>query len=82
MAPDSSDLFIVDDDAMMRDALSVVFTLAGYRVSGFVDGETFLAVARTGRGSPGSAFARQIRFGGAQGAGCSQLPCANLHCDG
>jgi FixJ family two-component response regulator len=45
MAPDSSDLFIVDDDAMMRDALSVVFTLAGYRVTGFVDGETFLAVA-------------------------------------
>ena len=41
----SSDLFIVDDDAMMRDALSVVFTLAGYRVTGFVDGETFLAVA-------------------------------------
>jgi two-component system, LuxR family, response regulator FixJ len=46
MAPDSSDLFIVDDDAMMRDALSLVFTLAGYRVTGFVDGETFLAVAR------------------------------------
>lgn len=40
------DLFIVDDDAMMRDALSVVFTLAGYRVTGFVDGETFLAAAR------------------------------------
>ena len=46
MASGSSDLFIVDDDAMMRDALSVVFTLAGYRVTGFVDGETFLAVAR------------------------------------
>ena len=44
MASDSSDLFVVDDDAM-RDALSVVFTLAGYRVTGFVDGETFLAVA-------------------------------------
>lgn len=45
MASGSSDLFIVDDDAMMRDALSVVFTLAGYRVTEFVDGETFLAVA-------------------------------------
>ena len=45
MASDISDLFIIDDDAMMRDALSVVFTLAGYRVTGFVDGETFLAVA-------------------------------------
>lgn len=33
----ASDLFIVDDDEMMRDALSVVFTLAGYRVTGFVD---------------------------------------------
>ena len=47
MASDSNDLFIVDNDAMMRDALSVVFTLAGYRVTGFVDGETFLAVAST-----------------------------------
>ena len=47
MASDSSNLFIVDDDAMMRDALSVVFTLAGYHVTGFVDGETFLAVAST-----------------------------------
>ena len=46
MASQSSDLFIVDDDAMMRDALSVVFTLAGYRVTGFVDAETFLAAAR------------------------------------
>ena len=45
MASQSSDLFIVDDDAMMREALSVVFTLAGYRVKGFVDAETFLAAA-------------------------------------
>ena len=30
---------------MMREALSVVFTLAGYRVTGFVDAETFLAAA-------------------------------------
>ena len=45
MASQSSDLFIVDDDAMMREALSVVFTLAGYRVTGFVDAETFLAAA-------------------------------------
>jgi two-component system response regulator FixJ len=45
MASDIGDLFIIDDDAMMRDALSVVFTLAGYRVTGFVNGETFPAVA-------------------------------------
>src|SRR5262245_8576728 len=43
----TGDLFVVDDDAMMRDALSVVFTLAGYRVSVFPDAETFLAAART-----------------------------------
>ena len=43
----TSDLFIVDDDAMMREALSVVFTLAGYRVSVFADAETFLAATRT-----------------------------------
>lgn len=42
----SSDIFIVDDDATVRDALSVVFTLAGYRVTSFADGEEFLAVAR------------------------------------
>lgn len=41
-----SDLFIVDDDAATRDALSVVFTIAGYRVSVFADAETFLAAAR------------------------------------
>lgn len=40
------DLFIVDDDASTRDALSVVFTLAGYRSACFSDGESFLAVAR------------------------------------
>ncbi len=41
-----NELFVVDDDVMMRDALSLVFTLAGYRVTGFVDTETFLAAAR------------------------------------
>jgi FixJ family two-component response regulator len=42
----TSDLFVVDDDAAMRDALSVVFTLAGYRVSVFADADSFLAAAR------------------------------------
>src|SRR5215475_15387745 len=41
------DLFIVDDDARMREALSVVFTLAGYGVSVFPDAERFLAATRT-----------------------------------
>src|SRR5262249_30806931 len=42
----ANDLFIVDDDAMMRDALAVVFTLAGYRVTGFVNAQSFLVAAR------------------------------------
>jgi two-component system, LuxR family, response regulator FixJ len=42
----TSDLFIVDDDATVRDALSVVFTLAGYRVAVFADGGSFVSAAR------------------------------------
>jgi two-component system response regulator FixJ len=42
----TSALFVVDDDATTRDALSVVFTLASYRVSVFGDADTFLAAAR------------------------------------
>ncbi|MDP2409373.1 MAG: response regulator [Pseudolabrys sp.] len=42
----TSDLYIVDDDVVTRDALSVVFTLAGYRATVFPDAETFLGVAR------------------------------------
>src|SRR5262245_33278434 len=43
----TNDLFIVDDDARMREALSVVFTLAGYRVSVFPDAERFIVAARS-----------------------------------
>lgn len=39
-------IHIVDDDAAVRDALGVVFTLEGYNVSGFADGHSFLAAAR------------------------------------
>lgn len=39
----SNDLFIVDDEAMMRETLSLVFRLAGYRVTAFADATTFLA---------------------------------------
>jgi two-component system, LuxR family, response regulator FixJ len=42
----TDELFVVDDDVSIRDALSIVFTLAGYRVTGFADTETFLAAAR------------------------------------
>lgn len=43
----SDEVHIVDDDAAVRDALAVVLTLEGYHVSGFADGHSFLAAART-----------------------------------
>jgi len=41
-----SNIFIVDDDATVRDVLSAVLTFAGYRVTCFSDGEEFPAVVR------------------------------------
>jgi two-component system, LuxR family, response regulator FixJ len=41
------EIFIVDDDPAVRDALSVVFSLAGYHVTGFADGNSFLTAARS-----------------------------------
>ena len=40
------ELFVVDDDSATREALSVVFTIAGYRVTAFADGESFIARVR------------------------------------
>jgi FixJ family two-component response regulator len=42
----SNEIFIVDDDPAVRDALSVVFTLEGFHVSGFAEGNSFLTAAR------------------------------------
>jgi two-component system, LuxR family, response regulator FixJ len=42
----TSDLFVLDDDASMRDALSLAFTLVGYRVGLFAEPEPFLDAAR------------------------------------
>jgi two-component system response regulator FixJ len=39
-------IFIVDDDAAVRDALGVVFVLEGFQVRGFEEGAEFLAHAR------------------------------------
>src|SRR4051794_4427317 len=44
-SPDS-ELYIVDDDASVRDLLSVLFTHEGYQVTGFAEGQSFLAAAR------------------------------------
>jgi len=43
----ANELFVVDDDEAMREALSVVFTLAGYRVRVFADGDSFANAVRT-----------------------------------
>src|SRR6266705_2576693 len=40
------EIFIVDDDPSVRDALAAVFTLAGYHVTSFGDGQSLLAAAR------------------------------------
>jgi FixJ family two-component response regulator len=42
----NSELFIVDDDASVRDALSAVFAAKGFQVMRFAEGESFLAEAR------------------------------------
>ncbi len=42
----ASEFFIVDDDGTMREAPSVVFTLASYHVTMSADGESFIAGVR------------------------------------
>lgn len=39
-------VYVVDDDAAVRDALSVMLTLEGFQVFGFADGDSFLAAVR------------------------------------
>lgn len=41
------EIFVVDDDPAVRDALSVVFSLEGYRVTSFGEGASFLGVAHS-----------------------------------
>ena len=40
------EIFLVDDDPAIRDALSVTFMLEGFRARGFADGVSFLTAAR------------------------------------
>ncbi|HKS63579.1 MAG TPA: response regulator [Xanthobacteraceae bacterium] len=42
----SGAIFIVDDDQLVLNALSVVLSREGYQVSGFAEGASFLAAAR------------------------------------
>jgi FixJ family two-component response regulator len=43
----TNEIFIVDGDASVRAVLSVVLSSEGYQVASFVEGETFLAAARS-----------------------------------
>lgn len=58
------ELSIVDDDSAMRAALMAVFTLAGYRVAAFADGDTFIASARS---SPPSGVLLDLHLPGKSG---------------
>jgi two-component system response regulator FixJ len=42
----SGEVFIVDDDPLVLNALSVVLSREGYQVTGFAEGASFLAAAR------------------------------------
>jgi two-component system response regulator FixJ len=42
----SGEIFIVDDDPAVREALTAVLANAGFKVTGFAEGASFLAIAR------------------------------------
>ena len=44
---DKGELFIVDDDPLVLNALSVVLSREGYQVTGFAEGGSFLAAAKS-----------------------------------
>jgi FixJ family two-component response regulator len=44
--PSKREIFIVDDDAAVRDALGLVFSRNGYQVTALADGASFLSAAR------------------------------------
>ena len=46
-SPASGEVFIVDDDALVLNALSVVLSRQGYQVTGFAEGTSFLAAAKS-----------------------------------
>ena len=42
----AQEIFVVDDDPAVRDALATVLTIEGFHVTGFADGGAFIAAAR------------------------------------
>lgn len=43
MRPEPLTVYVIDDDAAVRDSIALMLGLAGYRTSVFADGEAFLA---------------------------------------
>ncbi|NJL08161.1 MAG: response regulator transcription factor [Methylacidiphilales bacterium] len=43
----ANEVFVVDDDSAVRDALATVLTIEGFHVTGFADGGAFLVAARS-----------------------------------
>jgi FixJ family two-component response regulator len=44
---DTGEIFVVDDDAAIRDLLNMLFTRRGFKVAGFADGSSLIAAMRT-----------------------------------
>jgi len=44
---DTGEIFVVDDDAAIRDLLTILFTRRGFKVAGFADGSSLVAAMRT-----------------------------------
>lgn len=47
MADTEGKIFVVDDDASVRDALSVIFEMEGFGVRAYADGDQFLSALKT-----------------------------------
>jgi FixJ family two-component response regulator len=46
-SPTAGELFVVDDDAAIRDLLTMLFTREGFKVAAFADGTSLMAAIRT-----------------------------------
>ena len=44
--PANEDVFVVDDDPMVLNALTIMLSRGGYHVTGFAEGASFLAAAK------------------------------------
>jgi FixJ family two-component response regulator len=68
--PNEDIVFVVDDDAAIRDALKIAIRQAGYEVETFGSAEAFLAAYRPG--TPGCVIL-DVRMGGMNGFGLQAL---------